>query len=72
MSYPGDQQQPGGWRPFEPPQSPYGPVEDQAGHGAPPYDNNNPPYDNPPYDDRPQGGPYDDPYGDPPREGGFG
>jgi hypothetical protein len=62
MSYPGDQQQPGGWGSTPPPQSPYGPVEDQAGHGASPYDNN------PPYDDRPQGGSRDDP----PRDGGFG
>jgi hypothetical protein len=61
MSYPGDQQQPGGWGPSQPPQSPYGPVEDQAGHGGPPYD-------------QPQGGgPYEDPYGrPPPRDAGFG
>jgi hypothetical protein len=40
MSYPGDQQQPGGWGPSQPPPSPYGPVEDQAGYapqgGGPP------------------------------------
>jgi hypothetical protein len=60
MSYPGDQQQPGGWGPSQPPQSPYGPVDDQAGHGGPPYD-------------QPQGGgPYEDPYGGPPRDAGFG
>ena len=60
MSYPGDQQQPGGWAPSQPPQSPYGPVEDQAGHGGSPYE-------------RPQGGsPYDDPYGSPPQDGGYG
>lgn len=47
MSYPGDQQQPGGWGPFPPPQSPSGPVEDQAGHGGPPYG----------------GGPHEKPYG---------
>jgi hypothetical protein len=60
MSYPGDQQQPGDWGPFQPPQSPYAPVEDQAGHGGPPYDR------------PPDGGPYEDPYGGPPRDGGFG
>ena len=75
MSYPGEQQQPGGWGPSQPPQSPYGPVDDQAGQGGyPPYD-------------RPQGGgppsgpggpggpyeePYEDPYGGPPRDAGFG
>jgi hypothetical protein len=36
MSYPGDQQQPGGWGPSRPPSSPYGPGDDQAGHGGPP------------------------------------
>ncbi|MGI5233303.1 hypothetical protein [Actinoallomurus sp. CA-142502] len=55
MSYPGDQQQPGGWGPSQPPSSPYGPGDDQAGHGGPPF-----------------GGPRDDPYGGPPRDGGFG
>jgi len=60
MSYPGDQQQPGGWGPSQPPQPPYGPADDQAGHGGPPYD-------------QPQGGgPPEDPYGGPPRDGGFG
>jgi hypothetical protein len=34
MSYPGDQQQPGGWAPPPPPQSPYGPAEDQAAYGG--------------------------------------
>ncbi len=34
MAYPGDQQQPGGWPPPQPPQSPYGPAEDQAAHGG--------------------------------------
>ncbi|MDN3357206.1 hypothetical protein [Actinomadura sp. DC4] len=61
MSYPGDQQQPGGWGPSQPPQSPYGPVDNQAEHGGPSYDQSQ------------GGGPYDDPYGGPPpRDGGFG
>jgi hypothetical protein len=60
MSYPGEEQQPGGWGPSQPPQSPYGPVDDQAGQGGPPYG-------------RPQGGgPYEDPYGGPPHDSGFG
>jgi hypothetical protein len=37
MSYPGDQQQPGGWGSSRPPQSPYGPADDQAAHGGSPY-----------------------------------
>lgn len=48
MSYPGDQQQPGGWGPSPSPPSPYGPVEDQAGHaphGDGPHDD---PYGDPP------------------------
>jgi hypothetical protein len=65
MSYPGDQQQPGGWGPSQPPQSPYGPVEDQAGHGGPPQGGG-------PYDGPQGGGPYEDPYGGPPSEAGFG
>ncbi|MGH3376160.1 MAG: hypothetical protein ACRDP6_15610 [Actinoallomurus sp.] len=56
MSYPGDQQQPDGWGRSQPPQSPYGPVEDQAGHGGSPYEG-------------PRGG---SPYGGPPHDGGFG
>jgi hypothetical protein len=60
MSYPGDPQQPGGWGPSQPPQSPYGPGKDQAGHGGSSYDG-------------PQGGgPYDDSYGGPPQGGGYG
>jgi hypothetical protein len=59
MSYPGDPQQPGGWgTPPRPPQSPYGPVDDQAGGS--------------PYDGPQAGGPYEDPYGGPPRDSGFG
>jgi hypothetical protein len=58
MSYPGDPQQPGGWGTPRPPQSPYGPVEDQAG--------------GPPYDGPQTGGPYEDPYGGQPRDSGFG
>jgi hypothetical protein len=58
MSYPGDPQQPGGWGTPRPPQSPYGPVEDQAGGS--------------PYDAPQAGGPYEDPYGGPPRDSGFG
>lgn len=34
MAYPGDQQQPGGSPPSQPPPSPYGPAEDQAAHGG--------------------------------------
>ncbi|GAA0332237.1 hypothetical protein NE235_30215 [Actinoallomurus spadix] len=34
MAFPGDKQQPGGWGPPQPPQSPYGPAEDQASHGG--------------------------------------
>ncbi|MFB9834543.1 hypothetical protein [Actinoallomurus acaciae] len=57
MSYPGDQQQPGGWGHSQPPSSsPYGPGDDQAGHGGPPS----------------FGSPHDDPYGTPPRDGGYG
>jgi hypothetical protein len=56
MSYPGDQQQPGGWGPSQPPSSPYGPGDDQAGHGGPPS----------------FGGPREDPYGGAPRDDGFG
>jgi hypothetical protein len=63
MSYPGDQQQPGGWGPSQPPQSPSGPVQDQAGGGSP-YDNQ--------HEGPHGGGPFDDPYGVPPRDGGFG
>jgi hypothetical protein len=37
MSYPGDQQQPGGWGSSQPPQSPYGPADDQAAHGGSPF-----------------------------------
>jgi hypothetical protein len=51
MSYPGDQQQPGDWGPSRPPQSPYGPVDDQAAHGGAPYGGGS-------FDDR-----YDEPYG---------
>jgi hypothetical protein len=58
MSYPGDPQQPGGWGTPRPPQSPYGPVDDQAGGS--------------PYDGPQAGGPYEDPYGGPPRDSGFG
>jgi hypothetical protein len=58
MSYPGDPQQPGGWGSPRPPQSPYGPVEDQAG--------------GPPYDGPQAGGPYEDPYGGQSRDPGFG
>lgn len=57
MSYPGDQQQPGGWGSPRPPQSPYGPVDDQAEHGGSPYGGGS-------YDDR-----YDEPYGS--RDGGY-
>src|SRR5262245_37510665 len=62
MSYPGDQQQPGGWGPPRPPQSPYGPVDDQAPQGGPPYGGGS-------FDDR-----YDEPYGsrDEGHGGGFG
>jgi hypothetical protein len=63
MSYPGEQQQPGGWGPSQPPQSPYGPVEDQAGHGGSPYD---PPQGGRPPEEPPGGPPYEDPYGGPP------
>jgi hypothetical protein len=35
MAFPGDKQQPGGWGTPQPPQSPYGPAEDQAAHGGP-------------------------------------
>ncbi|MCO6004587.1 hypothetical protein NE236_06305 [Actinoallomurus purpureus] len=34
MAFPGDKQQPGGWGAPQPPQSPYGPAEDQAAHGG--------------------------------------
>jgi hypothetical protein len=34
MAFPGDRQQPGGWGAPRPPQSPYGPAEDQAAHGG--------------------------------------
>jgi hypothetical protein len=34
MAFPGDRQQPGGWGAPQPPQSPYGPAEDQAAHGG--------------------------------------
>ncbi|GAA4621373.1 hypothetical protein GCM10023196_009280 [Actinoallomurus vinaceus] len=34
MAFPGDKQQPGGWGPPQPPQSPYGPAEDQANGGG--------------------------------------
>jgi hypothetical protein len=37
MGYPGDQQQPGGWGSHQPPQSPYGPADDQAIHGGSSY-----------------------------------
>jgi hypothetical protein len=37
MGYPGDQQQPGGWGSHQPPQSPYGPADDQAAHGGSSY-----------------------------------
>jgi hypothetical protein len=58
MSYPGDQQQPGGWGSPRAPQSPYGPVEDQAEHGGSPHGGGS-------FDDR-----YDEPYGS--RDGGYG
>jgi hypothetical protein len=51
MSFPGDQQQPGGWASPQPPQSPYGPGDDQTGHGGSPYGGGS-------FDDR-----YDEPYG---------
>lgn len=75
MGYPGDQQQPGGWASRQPPQSPYGPAEDQAAHGdsssyGGPQDGS--PYGDPrggsPYGGAQGGSPYeesyDDPYGD--------
>ncbi|MEV5746567.1 hypothetical protein AB0L00_02015 [Actinoallomurus sp. NPDC052308] len=34
MAFPGDKQQPGGWVPPQPPQSPYGPAEDEASRGG--------------------------------------
>lgn len=55
MSYPGDQQQPGGWAPSRSPQSPYGPVDDQTGPGGSPYER---PTSGSPYE-----GPHDDPHG---------
>jgi hypothetical protein len=60
MGYPGDQQQPGGWVPHQPPQSPYGPAEEQAAHGGSSYDA--------PYGESSYGGPQggssrDAPYG---------
>lgn len=64
MSYPGDQQQPGGWGFPQPPQSPYDPVENQTGHGGYPHEGSQV---GGMYDDR-----YDDPYGGPPHDGGFG
>ncbi len=53
MSYPGDEQQPGGWSPSRPPHSPYGPVDDQAE------------YEETVYDEPPAGGRYEDPQNDP-------
>jgi hypothetical protein len=58
MSYPGDQQQPGGWGPPRPPKSPYGPGDDQTGQGGSPYGGGS-------FDER-----YDEPYGS--RDEGYG
>jgi hypothetical protein len=72
MSYPGDQQQPGGWGPPQPPQSPYDPVEDQTGQGDFRFGG---PHDGGPHDDPyagPHADPRADPYGGAPRDGGFG
>lgn len=61
MGYPGDQQQPGGWSPYQPPQSPYGPADDQAAQGGSPYDRFEPPRDEPPYGGGPPAGSAFDP-----------
>src|SRR5690242_4500682 len=63
MAFPGDKQQPGGWGSPQPPQSPYGPAEDQASGGGSLFD---PPYGSGPSRDEDPA----DPYGGPP--GSFG
>jgi hypothetical protein len=60
MGYPGDQQQPGGWVPHQPPQSPYGPAEEQAAHGGSSYDE---PHGGSSYDEPHGGSSYEAPYG---------
>jgi hypothetical protein len=58
MAFPGDKQQPGGWETPQPPQSPYGPAEDQAAHRGSLFDRSYGP--GPSYDAEPA-----DPYGGP-------
>jgi hypothetical protein len=57
MGYPGDQQQPGGWAPRRPPQSPYPPADDQATQvGRSSYGGGR---DDSPYGVPPSGSPYE-------------